>query len=312
MATLSVDLRERILAAYDNKEGTRQEIADRFKVSLGMVKKLLQQRRHTGDISPRHHRSGRKPVLIQHHREQLRKMLAKNPDLTLEEMRNNLGVSCTIQAVHYVLADMKLTYKKKTLRASEQDRPDIAKGRKRWRRLQPSWDPARLVFLDESGAKTNMTRLRGRAIKGERVHASAPHGHWYTTTMISSIRLDGLTTCMAVDSATDRDVFYTYIERVLYPTLRPGDILVMDNLGAHKAPSSLALIESAGATPLFLPPYSPDLNPIEKMWSKVKQLLRGAEARTQLELIAAMKAAFEKVSPRDAMNWFASFGYSFI
>ena len=113
MATLSVDLRERILAAYDNKEGTRQEIADRFKVSLGMVKKLLQQGRHTGDISPRHHRSGRKPVLIQHHREQLRKMLAKNPDLTLEEMRNKLGVSCTIQAIHYVLADMNLTYKKR-------------------------------------------------------------------------------------------------------------------------------------------------------------------------------------------------------
>lgn len=130
--------------------------------------------------------------------------------------------------------------------------------------------------------------------------------------MISSIRLDGLTTCMAVDSATDRDVFYTYIERVLYPTLRPGDILVMDNLRAHKAPACLALIESAGTTPLFLPPYSPDLNPIEKMWSKVKQLLRGAEARTQLELIAAMKAAFEKVTPRDAMNWFASCGYSFI
>ena len=135
-------------------------------------------------------------------------------------------------------------------------------------------DPAKLIFLDESGAKTNLTRLRGRAPKGQRVHASAPCGHWQTTTMISSIRLDGSTACMTLEGTTDTESFRAYVEAVLVPTLRPGDIVVMDNLSPHKSDPTLALIAQAGAQVLFLPAYSPDLNPIEKMWSKVKALLR--------------------------------------
>jgi len=169
-----------------------------------------------------------------------------------------------------------------------------------------------LIFLDESGAKTNLTRLRGRAPKGERVHASAPCGHWHTTTMISSIRLDGSTACMAIEGATDTEVFQTYVREVLCPTLREGDLVVMDNLSPHKNDQTLALIALAGAGVLFLPAYSPDLNPIEKMWSKVKNHLRSAEARTQETLIAAIGLALRTVTPQDALNWFASCGYSFI
>ena len=135
-----------------------------------------------------------------------------------------------------------------------------------------------MIFLDESGAKTNLTRLCGRAPKGERVHASAPYGHWHTTTMISSIRLDGSTACMAIEGATDTEVFQTYVREVLRPTLRAGDLVVMDNLAPHKSDPVLALIAAAGAEVLFLPAYSPDFNPIEKMWSKVKSCLRSAEA----------------------------------
>ena len=157
-----------------------------------------------------------------------------------------------------------------------------------------------------------MTRLRGRAPCGERVHASAPSGHWQTTTMISSIRWDGSTACMAIDSATDTEVFQTYVRQVLCPTLRPGEVVVMDNLSPHKNELTLDLIRQAGAEVRFLPAYSPDLNPIEKMWSKVKNLLRGAEARTQDDLIAAIASALQKITPQDAINWFASCGYSFI
>jgi transposase len=156
-----------------------------------------------------------------------------------------------------------------------------------------------------------MTRLRGRAPRGQRVHASAPCGHWQTTTMISSIRLDGATACMAIPSATDTEVFRAYVARVLCPTLRRGDIVIMDNLSPHKSDQTLALIASAGATVLFLPAYSPDLNPIEKMWSKVKGLLRSAQARTPTELITAIGHAIAQVTPRDALGWFASCGYSF-
>ena len=130
--------------------------------------------------------------------------------------------------------------------------------------------------------------------------------------MISSIRWDGSTACMAIDSATDTDVFQTYVREILCPTLRPGDVVVMDNLAPHKHPGTLALIAAAGAEVRFLPAYSPDLNPIEKMWSKIKALLRAAEARTQTALIAAIAAALQKVTPQDAINWFASCGYSFI
>lgn len=157
-----------------------------------------------------------------------------------------------------------------------------------------------------------MTRLRGRARRGQRVHASCPHGHWQTMTMISSIRLDGSTACMAIDGATDTEVFRAYVRDVLCPTLRTGDIVIMDNLGPHKSEETLALLARAGATALFLPAYSPDLNPIEKMWSKIKQSLRSLEARTVESLVEAIASALQKVTAQDAAGWFTSCGYSFI
>jgi len=177
---------------------------------------------------------------------------------------------------------------------------------------QSQLDLNRLVFIDEAGAKTNMTRLYGRAEKGERVVDFAPHGHWCTTTMISSIRFNGSTACMAVDGSTTGAVFRAYAEYVLVPSLRPGDIVVLDNLASHKDQVALEMIQQAGAEVRFLPPYSPDLNPIEKMWSKIKQILRSVKARTQEALLAAIAAALECVSEKDARGWFASCGYGSI
>lgn len=154
-----------------------------------------------------------------------------------------------------------------------------------------------------------MTRLRGRAPRGERLHAKAPHGHWKTTTMISSVRLDGSAQCMTIEGATDTLVFREYVKGVLGPSLRPEDVVVMDNLRAHKSPETLALIKRAGARVRFLPAYSPDLNPIEKMWSKVKANLRAAEARTLLELEAAIARALQSITAQDARGWFQSCGY---
>lgn len=147
---------------------------------------------------------------------------------------------------------------------------------------------------------------------GERVHASAPAGHWQTTTIISSMRLNGRTAALAIEGATDTEVFQVYVREVLCPTLEPGDIVVMDNLSPHKNDATLALIAQAGATVAFLPAYSPDLNPIELMWSKVKQLLRSTEARTWETLITAIATALASITPQDASNWFAHCGYSFI
>jgi len=130
------------------------------------------------------------------------------------------------------------------------------------------------VFVDETGAKTNMTRLRGRSEGGKRLVASAPGGHWCTTTLLSSMRLDAGTAAMVIESATDRDVFLAYVREILVPTLRAGDIVVMDNLSPHKTPAVAEIVRAAGAEVWYLPPYSPDFNPIEQMWSKVKAFLR--------------------------------------
>ena len=170
-------------------------------------------------------------------------------------------------------------------------------------------DLTRLVFVDESGAKTNMTRLYSRAIAGKRAIDNTPCGHWCTTTMISSVRLDGSTACMVVDAATSKDIFEAYIEQILLPTLKAGDIVILDNLSAHKSRHARELIQSVGAELWYLPAYSPDLNPIEKMWSKIKSILRTLKARTKEALIHAIAKALEMVTAGDAKGWFGSCGY---
>ena len=195
------------------------------------------------------------------------------------------------------------------LRASEQDREDVKLKRCLWQKAQPLMNLEKLIFIDESGAKTNMTRLYGRAKAGQRVVDNVPAGHWRTTTMISSVRLDGSTACMVVDGATNKEVFQAYVQHILLPTLKTGDIVVMDNLSAHKNKKIKDLIESVGAELWFLPPYSPDLNPIEKMWSKIKAMLRALKARTEKALINAIAKALEAVTTSDAKGWFESCGY---
>ena len=199
---------------------------------------------------------------------------------------------------------------KKSLRAAEQDRPDVKAKRESWPQVMAGMDLGRLVFLDESGAKTNMTRLYGRCFDGQRLVDTTPHGHWCTTSMISSLRFDGSTAAMAIKGPTDGDVFLAYVQNVLAPSLRPGDVVVMDNLSSHKTPAVLAAIKATGAEPRFLPPYSPDFNPIEKMWAKIKAFLRKAKARTEETLLKAIADALDTVSLSDAVNWFASCGYA--
>jgi transposase len=157
-----------------------------------------------------------------------------------------------------------------------------------------------------------MTRLRGRSPKGKRLHASAPSGRWQTTTMIGSVRQDGSTTCMTIEGAVNGEVFRVYVRDILLPTLQPGDVLVMDNLSTHKDRESLEMLKQVGVKVRFLPAYSPDYNPIEMMWSKVKALLRKAEARDGETLLQAIGNALGRVTEKDATHWFAHCGYNFI
>ena len=176
---------------------------------------------------------------------------------------------------------------------------------------QSGLDPDRLVFLDETWAKTNMTRTRGRSLRGTRLTAKVPHGHWKTTTFLAALRTSGLTAPLVVDGAINGAVFLAYIEQQLVPTLRPGDMVVMDNLSAHKVSGVRRAIEAAGATVLYLPPYSPDLNPIETVFSKFKHLLRSAAERTVEALWNTCGRLLDQFSELECRNHFRHCGYRY-
>jgi transposase len=170
-------------------------------------------------------------------------------------------------------------------------------------------DPDRFVFLDESHAKTTMTRRYGRAPRGERVVDHVPVGQYHSTTILGALRHDGTVAAMVYEGGTTVAVMQAFAAGELQAILRPKDIVVMDNLSAHKDPEVIAAIEAAGAVVCFLPPYSPDLNPIEQMWSKVKEILRSAKARTAGALLDAIGMALRAVTVDDAEGWFAHCGY---
>jgi transposase len=195
------------------------------------------------------------------------------------------------------------------LHASEQERADVQAARAEWQEKQPALDVKKLVFIDETGASTNMTRTRGRAPKGERCIAAVPRGHWKTTTFIAGLRVGEVTAPMLLDGPMNGAAFLVYVREFLGPTLAPSDLVVADNLSCHKVAGVRAAIEARGATLRYLPPYSPDLNPIEKLFSKLKTLLRKAARRTVDALWAEIGKILETFTPAECKNYFASSGY---
>lgn len=197
----------------------------------------------------------------------------------------------------------------KNAHASEQDRPDVAARRQAWFDAQPDLDPEHLVFIDETGASTKMARLRGRATRRQRCRSPVPHGHWKTTTFTGALRLCGLTAPMVLDGPMNREGFRAYVEQVLVPTLCPGEIVVMDNLPAHRPAEIRVAIEATGATLRYLPPYSPDFNPIENAFAKLKAILRKAAARSVDNLWAAIADALPAFTTAECANNFTAAGY---
>ena len=198
---------------------------------------------------------------------------------------------------------------KKSAHAAEQDRADVAAARKAWFQAQPDLDPERLIFIDETWLNTKMTRIRGRAPRGERLRSAIPHGHWRTTTFVAGLRLSGFDAPMVIDGPINGETFLAYVRQLLVPTLRPGDTVIMDNLGSHKGAAAREAIETAGARLLFPPPYSTDFNPIENAFAKLKALLRKAAARTRDALWDAVSTAIEAFSPQECRNYFSAAGY---
>jgi transposase len=186
----------------------------------------------------------------------------------------------------------------------------VARKRARWQRHQGKLDASRLVFIDETWAKTNMTRTHGRAMKGARLIAKVPHGRWHTLTFLAALRSDAITAPCVVDGPINGATFLAYVEQVLVPALRPGDIVIMDNLGSHKGQAVRAAIRKAGAKLFFLPPYSPDLNPIEQVFSKLKTLLRKAGERTVEATWKRIGQLLDAFSPSECANYLVNSGYA--
>src|SRR5262249_6491192 len=292
MRAYSNDLRERIVAAAQRGEHSLRQIARLFVVSLSCVVRLLQRHRQTGSVQPKPHAGGPTPKLDAQAQERLLDLVRQQPDATLAELRDRLGVPCCLMTIARVLQRHQITRKKKTLRADEQDSPPVQAQRKRFQHKLAAVDPAHLVFVDESGATTALTRTYGRAPRGQRVPATAP-GQWKNVTLVAGLRTTGVVAPMAWVGATDQALFEAYVTQVLVPELRPEDVVVWDNLQPHKNPAVIAAIEAVGAHVEPLPVYSPDLTPIEELFSKTKTYLRRAAARTTHTVMAAMGEALQ-------------------
>jgi transposase len=305
MPLYSQDLRKRVVDAVERGDGSLRQVARRFLVSVSFVTRLLRHYRTTGSLEPKPHGGGRPPALRPAHLKRLAALVGKKPDATLEELRHSLGVECSTMAIVRALKKLKITRKKKVLHAQERDSPEGQRKRRESLEEVSGIDPQRLIFVDESGANTSMTRTHGRAPVGERVHRAVP-GHWDSVTLICGLRLSGVTAPVVFRGATDTPAFRSYVEQVLVPELRPEDVVIWDNLQPHKAAAVVAAVEQAGARVVPLPPSSPDLTPIEEMFSKVKGALRSAAARTTVAITGAIGSALHEVSQQDILGWFQS------
>jgi transposase len=303
MRPISIDLRLRIVAAVETDQHSLRELAEFFRVHLSTIVRLLQRFRRTGSVQPKAHGGGAHAKLDAGAVARLLEAVREQPDATLAELRDRLGIACSTMTIFRALRRHHITRKKKTTHAQERDTPRVQKQRRVFRKKMASVAAEHLVFVDETGATTAMGRTYGRSPAGERVSAVSP-GVWKNVTLISGLCTSGVVATMAVPGATDRLIFDQYVEQVLVPELRPGDVVVWDNLSPHKSASAIAAIEAAGATVEPLPVYSPDLSPIEEMFSKIKAGLRTIAARSVETVIGAMGQALNKVTQHDILGWF--------
>lgn len=307
MRPFSADLRLRVYDARQEGESTA-EVAERFGVSTAFVRRLLQRFRQTGSLAPRPHAGGPARKLAAHD-DDLRRAATDRPDATPAEHRDRLHLPASRVTVWRALRRLGLTRKKKSVHASERDRPDVAEARRQWPEQLAGVDPEDLVFLDETGANTTMHRTHGYAPEGDRVVGSAPLGGRKTVTFIGALTASGLVAPWALEGAMNGEWFLAYVEQVLVPTLRPGMVVVLDNLPSHKVDGVREAIEGAKCRVEYLPPYSPDLNPIEKAYSKLKRALRDWAARTVEGIYEGLREIITRFSPAECLNYFRHCGY---
>jgi transposase len=309
MKTYSYDLRERVVRACDEGRGTRQQIAELFAVSTAWIRRLLQRRRLTGSFAAKPRGGGPPTKMTPQRCERLAALVAEQPDATLAELHDRLAAPVHLSTIARALIRLKLTVKKKVLHASEQKRPDVQHKRATFRGRMAAIEAERLIFVDETGTNTSQTRLRGRAPVGERLVDQVPLQHWQMTTVVAGVRSDTVVAPFALTGAMNGETFQAYVEQILVPSLRPGDIVVLDRLQAHRGQAVRRALRKAGAGLWYLPPYSPDYTPIENIWAKFKAALRTLKARTTEALWQALPKAMDTITAQDCLHSFGHCGY---
>ena len=308
---LSMDIRKKVIKAIAGGMSRRQA-ATRFDIGPATAVRWAKRVEILGSVAPSRMGGDRRSRRIEAHAEFILAQLEEQPDLTILELREKIrerhGVGFGHATIWRFLARHKITRKKKTGHASEQEREDVAEAREAWFEGQLDLDPSKLVFLDETAVSTNMARRFGWTPRGQRCRMSVPFG-WKTKTLVAALRWDRIDAPMTIDGALDGASFLAYVEQVLAPTLSAGETVLMDNVRTHKVAGVKEAIEAKGAHLVYLPPYSPDFDPIEESFSKIKSILRRIAARTVDALEAAVGEALQSFTPQECMNYFASSGY---
>lgn len=310
--TYSSDLRERVAAAVASGM-SRNEAAEVFGVAISTAVKWMQRLRDTGSWAAKPRGGSTSP--LEQHKERILAVVGERPDAILKEILAALskqGIHTSQSALDRFLARHKITRKKKSLRAAEQKRKDVARARRKWIREQGLLDPARLVFIDETSVNTNMVRLYGRCPCGARLVDHVPFGQWETMTFVSALRHDAMVAPMLIEGPMNGELFLAYVEQCLAPTLKPNDIVVVDNLASHKVAGVVEAIEAAGATLRYLPQYSPDLNPIEMPFSKFKAYLRKLAQRTVPGIRHGIRSFLSSLKGQECANYLRHAGYASI
>jgi transposase len=314
MKAYSDDLRRKIVQAYLNKEGSLRDLAERFSVSLNFVWLLWRRYQATGSVRPKAHAGGQVSVMDKDRLSILRDLVRQQNDATLaelqEQFRQKTGLQVSTGTLSLALKKLGLSRKKKTFHATERTNdPDIIEERAEFRQEMPKMDTRHIVFIDETGTNLGMAREYGWAPEGCRAEGHRPFNPGQNITLIGGLNSCGIVAPLMFPGSLDGNVFKTYVEQILVPELRPGDIVLLDNLSSHKVSGIKDILARAGATLKFLPRYSPELSPIEKGWSKIKTDLRTAAARSYESLVEAVKQALDKISKKDAEGWFEGCGY---
>ncbi|HET7887631.1 MAG TPA: IS630 family transposase [Bradyrhizobium sp.] len=305
----SLDLRKRVVAAVVTGGLSCNQAAKQFGVGISTAIGWVRRQRETGSVAPGKMGGHRARAISGEHRVWVLERTKR--DFTLRGLVAELaerGLKVDYRSVWEFVHAENLSFKKSVV-AGERDRLDVARRRVQWIKYQNRVAPERLVFIDETWTRTDMAALRGWAPRGQRLTAKVPHGRWSTMTFLAALRCDRIEAPWFLEGPIDGDSFRLYVEKVLLPTLRPDDIVIMDNLGSHKGKVVRQLIRSAGARLFYLPKYSPDLNPIEQVFAKLKHFLRKAAARTIETVCLAIGEALQLFTPEECASYFANSGY---